>query len=95
MNSFHFSCTRSSLYFHGTSQSAIVLKKQAIAANMNIENGARLTVRINQIVLVDRELKENVIKKKIGDVQYPDQGLVPDRPESKHFSQVEHAQFDI
>lgn len=55
-----------------------------MAAIMNLENGAHLTVRRNRIVLVDTQLKENVTKKRIDDVQYPDQGLVPDRPESKH-----------
>ena len=65
------------------SQNAIVHKKEVMAANANLHaNGARLTVPRNRIVLVAKELTENVIKKKIDDVQFPDQGLVPDRPES-------------
>ena len=72
------------LLFPLHSQNAIVHKKEVMAANANLHaNGARLTVPRNRIVLVGKELTENVIKKKIDDVQFPDQGLVPDRPESK------------
>lgn len=84
-------------FFSWHSQNEIVPRKQLTVEIANLENGARLTVPRNQIVLVDRELTENVIKKKIDDVQFPDQGLVPDRQESKSKLRLtfEHAKIDI
>jgi hypothetical protein len=84
-----------SLSWH--SQNAVVHKKRVMVAIVNLENGVRLTVPRNQIVLVVRELTENALKKKIDDVQFPDQGLVPDRPESKSklLLTFEHARNDI
>lgn len=58
-------------------------KKQAMFGNASLENVAQFTLQTNPNVLVDKELRESVTKRKTDAVHYLGQGLVPDRPESK------------
>lgn len=60
-----------------------MFKKQATAGNASLESDAQFTLPKNPNVLVGKELRESVTKRKTDAVRYLGQGLVPDRPKSK------------